>query len=138
MAGATNADYRGPSVTSVIGSNGKSRMSSSMAGRLTRARELFENMSRSNPEVLGVRRIVDLIREKESEPPAGGPQSRRDIRERTDRVVAKKKRRYELWEYVERWEEEATRPYHLMAACGLVARKRLDPRLLFPVKGQAR
>jgi hypothetical protein len=108
------------------------------SGRLARARELFEKLSRSNPEVLGVRRIVDLIREKESEPPAEGRNERRDIREKTDRVVSKKRRRYELWEYVERWEEEATRPFHLMAACGFVARKRLDPGLLSPDKGQGR
>jgi tetratricopeptide (TPR) repeat protein len=108
------------------------------AGRLSRARELFEDLSRSNPEVLGVRRIVELLREKESEPAANEPQERGDIRERTDRVVAKKKRRYELWEYVERWEEEGIRPFHLMSACGFVAQKRLDPRLLFPVKGLSR
>jgi tetratricopeptide (TPR) repeat protein len=102
------------------------------AGRLARARAVFEELSRSNPEVIGVRRVIELIGEKEAEQAEGKSPALGDIREKTDRVIEKKKRRYELWEYVERWEENAIRPHHLMAASGLAARRRLNPSILFP------
>jgi hypothetical protein len=104
------------------------------AGRFARARDIFEGLLRTNPEVIGLRGLLELVREKEGEPYGGGASPPGDIRGRTERVVAKKLRRYELWEYLERWEEGAIRPFHLVDACGFVARKRLDPRLLFGEK----
>jgi len=123
--------------------------------RLERARGLFEEMSRTCPEVLGVKKLVDLLGESEKPPgvpdtagPGGArnPQSARDgrgpspggahVSERTRRVLERGKRRYELRDYLEAWEQNGVRPYHLMMASGLAARSRLDPRLLFTADGR--
>ncbi len=106
------------------------------AKHLNEASSFFQEIKTSHPEVIGFKKIIDLINQKQKStshsvnngywiPPE---------RESTERIIAAKKRRYELWEYLEVWEREAIRPYSLLLITGFISRRQLSPLLLFNLR----
>ena len=94
-----------------------------------------------HPEVIGLRNLVELIVEKAEEKEefleSGGKGE--DIpRKISERVIRRAGRRYDLWEYLEEWEKNAIRPFHVFALMGLVPKRQLNPILLFRVMGKLR
>ena len=102
-------------------------------GRYSEAKAFFQDVQERHPEVLGLKHVVEMIADKIQEEAKGKEGKKQDLREvekSTKKIIQKKARRFELWEYVEAWEKTVIRPYHLLRAGGYMARVQLKPSLL--------
>ena len=107
------------------------------AGSLTEARELMADLRRQQPEVLGLKRLIDLFNEETERIESvrsDTPQSFRSAS--TERVLRGKGRGYKLWEYMEEWERRAVRPFELLIIAGVTSRKMLSPGILLSRRGK--
>ena len=101
------------------------------AGSLEQARSLMADLRKHQPEVLGLKRLIELIdeeRERIISMQSDAPQTVRSAS--TERVIRRKGRGFKLWEYVEEWERRAIRPYQLLIIAGFTSRKMLSPGVL--------
>ena len=101
------------------------------AGSLEQAQSLMATLRKQQPEVLGLKRLIELIdeeRERIISMQNDVPQTVRSAS--TERVIRRKGRGYKLWEYVEEWERRAVRPYELLIISGFTSRKMLSPGVL--------
>ena len=101
------------------------------AKKLQEALSFFNELRKTNPEVIGLNKITELIKKK------AGDESIKDERvlEKKEKKVSKKKS-YELGEYLALWEKEGIRPYSLVMAAGFSTKKQLSPLLLFSRGGR--
>jgi hypothetical protein len=84
------------------------------------ALEALERIRDDHPEITGLRKLEEALREEERKAQEDGTNSRR----------------FRLEDYLRAWENEILRPYHLAAASGLLSRKRVSPGVLFRRDGQ--
>ena len=94
------------------------------------SRDFFVKMRKDHPEIIGLKRIIDLLNEK-IEDSKTAKITLEGIRKRSETLMDKKKKRYELWEYIQEWEKRIVRPYDLMEVSGYSTRKLLNPAILF-------
>ena len=109
------------------------------AGSLEQARSLMADLRKHQPEVLGLKRLIELIdeeRERIISMQNDAPQTVRSAS--TERVIRRKGRGYKLWEYVEEWERRAIRPYQLLIIAGFTSRKMLSPGVLLSKRRKGR
>jgi hypothetical protein len=101
-------------------------------GHYSDAKAFFQEVQERHPEVIGLKRVVEMINDKVHEDTIGIEQKEglREVEKSTKKIIQKKARRFELWEYVEAWEKTVIRPYHLLRAGGYTARVQLKPSLL--------
>ena len=100
-------------------------------GALEQARDLMADLRKQQPEVLGLKRLAQLMdeeRERTISMQRDAPHKLRSSS--TERVIRGKGRGYKLWEYVEEWERRAVRPYELLIITGFTSRKMLSPGIL--------
>ncbi len=100
------------------------------AGVLDKAKDFAIRFRVEHPEIIGLRRVIDLIDEK-IEDEKIGRLTIDYLREKTKKLADKKKKRYELWEYIEEWEKRVLRPFELLDVAGFSTRKQLNPVILF-------
>jgi tetratricopeptide (TPR) repeat protein len=108
-------------------------------GRLySEAKAFFQEVHERHPEVLGLKRVIEMIDEKTQKDAAGAKQKEglRGAEKSTKKILEKKARSFELWEYVEAWEKTVVRPYHMVHAAGYTARVQLKPSLLMMKDGR--
>jgi len=106
-------------------------------GLLDEANTFLRLLRKDHPELLGAGKLIDMVEEKKEhtgKAAAGSPIDTSRLRESTERIIKKKKRRYELWEYLEEWEKNALKPYDLLIVAGLTSTRRLNPSVLFGKK----
>jgi tetratricopeptide (TPR) repeat protein len=103
------------------------------AGRFSQARTILQGLGEKHHEVLGMNKIIELIKVHESVRASGEKNQdiESNINRSTERVIAGKNRPYELWEYLTEWKKNGIRPYHLVFAAGMTSKKQLNPFLLF-------
>jgi len=94
-------------------------------GYLKKSIDLFKELKASHPEIIGLNKIIRLIKERINE------KKSRNIYEVTERIVSRKNRRYELWEYIEKWEKESIKPYNMILVSGFATKKQLNPLIFF-------
>jgi lipopolysaccharide biosynthesis regulator YciM len=96
----------------------------------------LREVKKQHPEVLGMCKIINLIEEqvKEAEDKEKNNTGFDPISSITEKVIDKKERKYELWEYIREWENNGIRPYHLLMASGFTSKKQLSPFLLLSMK----
>ncbi len=94
------------------------------------AKEFLLDLRKDHPEIVGLKRIGDLIDEK-IEDEKNNAISLEYIREKSVRLADKKKKRYELWEYIEEWEKRIVKPFELIKVAGFSTKKQLNPVILF-------
>ncbi|UCB46545.1 MAG: hypothetical protein JSV25_03725 [Spirochaetota bacterium] len=100
-----------------------------IAGQLTEALSFFEGLRKTNPEVIGLKRLAELIKKRAADAPEKDAEG-------IEKKGAKKKKGYELREYLFQWEKEGIRPYSLVMAAGFSTKKQLSPLLLFSRGGK--
>jgi tetratricopeptide (TPR) repeat protein len=103
-------------------------------GLFDEAIALLRTLKNEHPEILGVGKLIDMVEERKElieRTATHSPIDAEKLRESTERIIKKKKRRYELWEYLEEWEKNAIKPYDLLLVAGLISTKRLEPSVLF-------
>jgi tetratricopeptide (TPR) repeat protein len=107
-------------------------------GLYSEAKAFFQEVQERHPEVLGLKRIIEMIDEKLQEHEIGTKKKEglREVEKSTQKILQKKARSFELWEYVEAWEKTVIRPYHLLRAGGYTARVQLKPSLLVMKDGR--
>ncbi|MGQ9616064.1 MAG: tetratricopeptide repeat protein [Spirochaetota bacterium] len=106
-------------------------------GLIDEAITFLRMLRKNHPELLGAGKLVDMVAEKKEQTrktAAGSQVNTEKLRESTERIIKKKKRRYELWEYLEEWERNAVKPYELLIVASLTSTRRLDPSVLFSKK----
>lgn len=104
------------------------------AGLLEEAGNFLEKIRKDHPELLGLGKLINMVQERRMSPGGdgiGSSSSEAKLRESTERIIRKKKRRYELWEYLEEWERGAIKPYELLMVGGFTSRKQLSSAVLF-------
>jgi tetratricopeptide (TPR) repeat protein len=102
------------------------------AGSLEGARELLSDLRRDHPEVLGLKKLIDLTDEERERMASVKADTPHVVRAKsTERVIRGKGRGFRLWEYMEEWERKAIRPYQLLIIAGFTSRKMLSPNVLF-------
>ena len=100
-------------------------------GALEQARDLMADLRKQQPEVLGLKRLAQLIDEEQERTMSMRRDAPHKLRSSsTERVIRGKGRGYKLWEYVEEWERRAVRPYELLIITGFTSRKMLSPGIL--------
>jgi tetratricopeptide (TPR) repeat protein len=93
----------------------------------------FEDLKSEHPELVGLKRLVDLVRQKKAtETPDEGTESRP---ERAGRPEGKRGR-WDLNEYLTAWKRYGIRPYALMLITGFSAKKQLSPLIMFSRTGR--
>ena len=101
------------------------------AGRFEKAIEFFVELKKSHPELVGLKRLIDLIPRKD-DTEAGGksvlPESMDNGRS--------DKREMELSLYLEAWEKGGMRPYGLILIAGFSTKKQLSPLIMFSRNGK--
>ena len=98
-------------------------------GKYEEAREFFRKMRKEHPEIIGLKRLIELINEKIKD-----SNSKIDLeymRKKAEIIMEKKKKRYELWEYIQEWEKRIIRPFELIDISGYSTKKQLNPVILF-------
>lgn len=107
------------------------------AGHYREAYNFMKDMREKYPEIIGLRRILDHIDEKIKEESAEkkSPEGIEQLGRSTQRIIRNKKKRYELWEYIETWEREIIRPFQLMSIAGFTTNKQLRQILLLNDRG---
>lgn len=107
-------------------------------GLYSEAKDFFSEVQKNHPEVLGLNRIIEMIDEKLQEHELGTKKKGglREVEKSTQKILQKKARSFELWEYVEAWEKTVIRPYHLLRVGGYTARVQLKPSLLVMKDGR--
>jgi len=100
-------------------------------GTLEQARDLMADLRKQQPEVLGLKRLAQLIDEERERTISMRREAPHMLRSSsTERVIRGKGKGYKLWEYVEEWERRAVRPYELLIITGFTSRKMLSPGIL--------
>jgi len=99
-------------------------------GELEKAHNFFLSLKKEYPEIIGLKGFLQLISEK-IEVAHNKMEHFNNISNLTEKVISRGKRKYELWEYIARWEKDSIRPYHLLIAGGFTTRKQLNPALLY-------
>jgi len=94
-------------------------------GKLEESVDFFKSLKKSHPEIIGLNKLVKLIEERIDE------KGNRDAEVISERVISRKNRKYELWEYIEKWERESLRPYDLIVISDFTAKKHLSPTIFF-------
>jgi hypothetical protein len=105
------------------------------SGNIEAAIDFFTKLREEHPELLGLGRIIQLIgteQERVRSSREDGPRSL--SKKSTERVVRGGGRGYRLWEYIESWEKNAIRPFHLLIMAGLTSGKMLSPGVLLSKK----
>ncbi len=107
-------------------------------GLYSEAKAFFQEVHERHPEVLRLKRIIEMIDEKLQEHDLGAKQKEglREVEKSTKKILQKKARSFELWEYVKAWEKTVIRPYHLLRAGGYTAGVQLKPSLLIMKDGR--
>lgn len=102
----------------------------------TRALIFLREVKTRHPEVLGMGKVIRLIEERimEAEDKEKITAGFDPINSMTEKVIEKKERKYELWEYIREWENNGIRPYHLLMVSGFTSKKQLSPFLLLSMK----
>ncbi|MFW6181259.1 MAG: hypothetical protein ACOC8N_05875 [Spirochaetota bacterium] len=109
--------------------------------RYSAALGALEGIREDHPEVTGLRKLKEALREEEriargNEMDPGLKPGRTDGSLHEDSPRRDAGRRFRLEDYLRAWENDALRPYHLAAASGLLSRKRVNPGALFRRDGQ--
>lgn len=109
------------------------------AETLEDARDLLSDLKRDYPEVLGLKRLIDLIDEERERMASVKTDTPHVVRAKsTERVIRGKGRGFRLWEYMEEWERKAIRPYQLLIIAGFTSRRMLSPNVLFSKRRRGR
>jgi hypothetical protein len=109
------------------------------AGSLEESRSLMADLKKQQPEVLGLKRLIDLIDEEMERIRSMQPGAVQSLRSAsTERVIRGKGRGFKLWEYIEEWERRAVRPYELIIITGFTSRKMLSPGILLSKRPPSR
>ena len=106
------------------------------SGRFSEAHSFLKEIKTQHPEVLGMYKVLGLIEEQEKNV-SGNKKGDTDypaIKRSTEKIIKEKRGRYELWEYIRKWEKNSIRPYHLLILSDLTSKKQLSPILLLKVK----
>ncbi len=99
------------------------------AEALDDAFKFFKKMHSEHPEILGLKRLIQLI--EETLKAAKGGSAQRVEQRSTEKIVKGKEKRYHLWEYIEEWANNSIRPYQLLIAFDLTAKRQLSPLVMF-------
>ena len=101
------------------------------AGSLQEAFDLLSEIRKDHPEVLGLKKVIQLIDEERERRKSIRSDAPRLVRSKsTERVIRGEGRGYRLWEYIGEWERNAVRPYQLLIIADFTSRKMLSPGVL--------
>jgi tetratricopeptide (TPR) repeat protein len=107
----------------------------------SQALDFLKEVKTQHPEVLGMGKVMNLLEERVADASGkdasgnGKDQSDVDsISSITEKVIERKERKYELWEYIREWEKNGIRPYHLLLVSGFTSKKQLSPFYLLNMK----
>ena len=102
----------------------------------SRAVAFLRQVKAEHPELLGMGKVLGLFEEKLADASLDGkkPPGFDTVGSITEKVIKKKERKYELWEYIREWEKNGIRPYHLLLVSGFTSRKQLSPFFLLNMK----
>lgn len=101
------------------------------AGMSEKATEFFVELKRSHPEIIGLKRLIDLIPRKE-DTGDGGKSTLAERKVNGGSGVAGE----ELSYYLDAWEKGGMRPYGLMLIAGFSTKKQLSPLVMFRRSGK--
>jgi hypothetical protein len=99
---------------------------------LEKAIEFFESLKKTHPELVGLKRFIDLVRrEKEKAAEAEGRPSSWAEDGRKRACTDERKRAWELEDYIRVWERGGMRPYGFLLISGFSTKKQLSPLVMF-------
>jgi len=109
------------------------------AGLLKDSCDFLQKVCLEHPEVLGLKKVIALIEERQKVMSAGEKGSVKSgtyEEESTQSVIRRKNRKYELRDYMDKWEKSVIKPYQLIIAAGFTSKKQLSPVVMFGNRGR--